>query len=204
MDIGIALRSEVAPRVREALQDARDTAEGALRGVRDLSQLLHPSMLDDFGLPATLTAYLRNFAHRTGIRAQLAETIDARLPPQVELCVYRIVQEALSNVAQHSEATACTVSLSAGGGLLRLLVEDNGRGLTAAPADIPPRRGLGLIGMRERAQALGGTFAIGDRPGGGTQIEVTLPSEIVATDAQDEQQVRMIGTEQHEQEKLAG
>jgi signal transduction histidine kinase len=204
MDIGIALRSEVAPRVREALQDARDTAEGALRGVRDLSQLLHPSMLDDFGLPATLTAYLRNFAHRTGIRAQLAETIDARLPPQVELCVYRIVQEALSNVAQHSEATACTVSLSAGGGLLRLLVEDNGRGLTTAPADIPPRRGLGLIGMRERAQALGGTFAIGDRPGGGTQIEVTLPSETLATDGQDEQQIRMIETEQHEQEKLAG
>ncbi|HET6318215.1 MAG TPA: histidine kinase, partial [Chloroflexota bacterium] len=72
MDIGIALRAEVEPRAREALQEARDIAETALRGVRDLSQLLHPSMLDDFGLPTTLTVYLLNFSQRTGIRAQLA------------------------------------------------------------------------------------------------------------------------------------
>jgi signal transduction histidine kinase len=70
-----------------------------LRSVRDMSQLLHPSALDDFGLPATLTTYLRNFSHRTGIRAQLAETMDARLAPEIEVCVYRIVQ-ALNNIAR--------------------------------------------------------------------------------------------------------
>jgi signal transduction histidine kinase len=183
----------VEPRAREALQEARDIAETTLRGVRDLSQLLHPSMLDDFGLPTTLTVYLLNFAQRTGIRAQLAETIDERLVPQIEVCVYRIVQEALNNVAQHSGATACTVSLSGGDGMLRLVIEDNGRGLGTPAMAGPVRRGLGLIGMRERAQALGGTFAIGDRAGGGARIEVTLPSETVAAEPQEEHQAKLAG-----------
>jgi signal transduction histidine kinase len=176
MDIGIALRAEPEPRVRDALHDARDIAETTLRGVRDLSQLLHPSVLDDFGLPATLTTYMRTFSQRTGIRAQLAETIDSRLSPAAEVGVYRIVQEALTNVAQHSGATACTVSLSTGVETLQLIVEDNGRGLGAASATRSARRGLGLVGMRERAQALGGTFVIGNRAGGGTRIAVVLPS----------------------------
>src|SRR5207342_903071 len=70
MDIGIALRADVDARIRAALEEARDISEATLRSVRDMSQLLHPSVLDDFGLPATLTTYLRNFSHRTGIRAQ--------------------------------------------------------------------------------------------------------------------------------------
>ena len=177
MDIGIALRGNVDPRSREALSEARDLAETTLRGVRDLSQLLHPSTLDDFGLPATLTAYLRSFSQRTGIRSQLAETIDERLEPAVEVCVYRIVQEALSNVARHSGATACTVALNAGDATLRLVIEDNGNGL---PKDADARsieHGLGLIGMRERAHSLGGTFTVSNREGGGTRIDVTLPSQ---------------------------
>ena len=182
MDIGIALRGDIEARGKEALHEARELAETTLRGVRDLSQLLHPSMLDDFGLPATITAYLRSFSQRTGIRAQLAETIDDRLPPRVEVCVYRIVQEALSNVAQHSGATACTVSLSAGVDQLQLVIDDNGKGF--APAAQPAARGLGLIGMRERAQSLGGTFAITNRPGGGTRISVNLPAH-AASDAAD-------------------
>lgn len=179
MDIGIALRADVDPRVRTALEEARDLSETTLRSVRDMSQLLHPSVLDDFGLPATLTTYLRNFSQRTGIRAQLAETMDARLAPEIEVCVYRIVQEALSNVAQHSDATACTVSLNAGVGLVRLVVEDSGRGVGTA-ANRLAGGGLGLIGMRERAQALGGSFTVGDRDGGGTTVAVTLPLGVSA------------------------
>ena len=173
MDIGIALRSDNPFRVKGALEDASQLAETTLRGVRDLSQLLHPSTLDDFGLPATLAAYLRNFSVRTGIRAQLAETIDNRLAPAVETAVYRIVQEALSNVAQHSGATACTVSLNEGANVLNLVIEDNGAGLEQTID--PTRRGLGLIGMRERAQALGGTFSAVTRSGGGTHVAVVLP-----------------------------
>ena len=177
MDLGIALRADVETRVRSALEEARDLSDHMLRSVRDMSQLLHPSALDDFGLPATLTAYLRNFSHRTGIRAQLAETLDTRLAPEIELCVYRIVQEALSNVARHSGATACTVSLNSGGGMLRLVIEDNGRGIDTSVLRLTGSGGLGLIGMRERAQALGGTFNIRERDGGGTVLGVALPLE---------------------------
>jgi signal transduction histidine kinase len=155
--------------------------------VRDLSQLLHPSMLDDFGLPTTLTTYLRSFTQRTGIRAQLVETIDDRLLPSTEVCVYRIVQEAFNNIVQHSGATACTVSLTSGRGVLRLLVEDNGRGPGPFPRPADARQGLGLIGMRERAQALGGTFAIENAPRGGTQILVTLPLQVAAPAVAEEE-----------------
>jgi len=179
MDVGIALRSPLDSRAQSALEEAKDIAETTLRGVRDLSQLLHPSMLDDFGLPETLTAYLRSFSRRTGIRAQLAETLEERLPPEIELCVYRIVQEALSNVARHSGATACTVSLSTGLGIMRLAIEDNGRGVPVQPA-VPARQGLGILGMRERAQAFGGTFTLGSTVAGGAAIVVTLPFHAVA------------------------
>ena len=105
--------------------------------------------------------------------------MEARLGPDIEMCVYRIVQEALSNVARHSGATACTVSLNSGGGMLRLIIEDNGRGLGLPASRLTANgRGLGLIGMRERAQALGGTFSIKQRDGGGTIVMVTLPLEV--------------------------
>ena len=192
MDIGIGLRGEIDRRTRNALEEARDLSETILRSVRDMSQLLHPSALDDFGLPATLTAYLRNFSHRTGIRAQLAETMDMRLAAAIELCVYRIVQEALNNVAQHSGASACTVSLSGGRDMLRLVIEDNGCG--PGGGRFGSGRGLGVIGMRERAQSLGGTFAIKEREGGGTSLVVTLPLETGSvTDNADAKSIRRAG-----------
>jgi signal transduction histidine kinase len=192
MDIGIALRSDNRLRVKGALEEASELAEGTLRAVRDLSQLLHPSMLDDFGLPTTLATYLRSFSQRTGIRAQLAETIDDRLVPAIEVCVYRIVQEAFNNIVQHSGATACTVSLSAGEGALRLVIEDNGRGFGPFPRPADTRQGLGLIGMRERAQALGGTFLIANALNGGTQISVTLPLQVAAPESADEAERRIV------------
>jgi signal transduction histidine kinase len=133
-------------------------------------------MLDDFGLPETLAAYLRNFSKRTGIRAQLShEDVDERMPPDVEVCLYRIVQEALTNVARHSGALSCSVSLRRVGAQVELVVEDSGRGLGSASGSADARRGLGLMGMRERAQSLAGRFTIADRPEGGTRIVVTLP-----------------------------
>ncbi len=175
MGVGVALRSvEHDPRARASLEDARALAEGTLQSVRDLSQLLHPSMLDDFGLPETLTAYLRSFTTRTGIRAQLVrDGLDVRLPADIEVCVYRIVQEALTNVARHSGAQNCTVNVSRRAGELRLCVEDDGRGI--GMASTRAQHGLGLIGMRERAQALSGRFVIERRPEGGTRLVVVLP-----------------------------
>lgn len=178
MSVGVALRTPgTPPRARVALEEARGVAETTLQGVRDLSQLLHPSMLDDFGLPETLTAYLRNFSKRTGIRAYFSlEGIEERLPPDVEVCIYRIVQEALTNVARHSGALTCDVSLRRAGEQVELVIEDSGRGMTTTPDGPDARRGLGLMGMRERAQALDGKFVLDNRPEGGTRLSVTVPT----------------------------
>jgi signal transduction histidine kinase len=183
MEMGVAMRGvETDSRARRALDEGRAIAESTLQNVRDLSQLLHPSMLDDFGLPEAVSAHLRSFSKRTGIRTQLThERMDDRLSPEIEVCVYRIVQEALTNVARHSGASSCTVSLVRREGMLHLTIEDDGRGIDAAAARASDaRRRLGLIGMRERAQALAGTFVIENRHEGGTRVTVRLPAASVA------------------------
>lgn len=176
MDIGVALRSvDGASRARGALEEARGIAEGTLQSVRDLSQLLHPSMLDDFGLPETLTAYLRSFSKRTGIRAHLVhDGLGQRLPAGIEVCVYRIVQEAVTNVARHSGAGRCTVTVARDGGAVQLIVEDDGCGIPADAVRDGLHRGIGVIGMRERAQSLAGRFNVEGTPAG-TRVMVHLP-----------------------------
>jgi two-component system NarL family sensor kinase len=141
--------------------------------------LLHPSTLDDFGLPETLRTYLRRFADRTGIRAQLVAALPDRLPQQVEASLYRIIQEAMNNVARHSGATECTITINTHGTELQLLVQDNGCGLKAERG-----HGLGLIAMRERAQAQGGTLVIESPPWGGTRVAVTM--RVAASDRTSE------------------
>jgi signal transduction histidine kinase len=177
MDVAVALRGSAAgSREKSSLEDARSIAENTLQSVRDLSQLLHPSMLDDFGLPETLSAYLRGFSKRTGIKAELRQQgMQERLRPEAEVCVYRIVQEALTNVARHSGARSVTVTLQRTPLLLELIVEDDGRGLDTTAVRTAAAGGLGLIGMRERAQALGGTFALKSRRDEGTSIVVQIP-----------------------------
>jgi signal transduction histidine kinase len=182
MEIGVAARRfGEDPRARTSFDEARGLAEHALQNVRDLSQLLHPSMLDDFGLPTTLNAYLRSFYKRTGIRTDFVhEGLEQRLPPEVELCAYRITQEAVTNVARHSGARTCTVSLVHRQGLLELTIDDDGRGIAAFAYHGQAVRGLGLIAMRERAQALSGQFVVEERTGGGTRVTVALPAPAVA------------------------
>lgn len=186
MDMGVALRSvESDPRARQALEEARTIAEATLQSVRDLSQLLHPSTLDDFGLPEAIDAYLRSFTTRTGIRAQLSHArMGDRLRPEIEVCVYRVVQEALTNVARHSQASSCTVVLFQRFGKLHLIIEDDGVGIdVAAASGTSKRRGLGLIGMRERTQAIAGTFVVEGRMEGGTRVTVQLPAVTAALDS---------------------
>jgi len=95
------------------------------------------------------------------------------MPADVEVCLYRIVQEALTNVARHSGALSCDVFLRRSGDEVELIVEDSGRGIVSDGTDA--RRGLGLMGMRERAQSLSGRFLIVNRSEGGARVTVTLP-----------------------------
>lgn len=183
LDIGIALRGDVSERTRVALDEAKDITESTLQSVRDLSQLLHPSTLDDFGLPETLRTYLKRFADRTGVRTQLVAALPDRLPGNIEASLYRIIQEAMNNIARHSAASACSVTINTVGNELRLIVEDNGCGFKASQG-----HGLGLIAMRERAQAQGGSLAIELPASGGTRVVVTMT--LAATDSGTEYEAR--------------
>jgi signal transduction histidine kinase len=163
----------------DLLHDARVLADGVLRGVRDLSQVLHPSVLDDLGLTAALTSYVNAFGKRTRLSVDLvAEGLDVPADPDAERAVYRIVQEALTNVARHARATAVTVRLRGRPGSFTVVVEDDGVGFDAAAAQRPGRRnGLGLLGIRERVAQFGGRFVVDSVVERGTRLEVDLPVE---------------------------
>jgi signal transduction histidine kinase len=175
LELAIAERSGSTPQASPGLSEARAITDRALQSVRDMSQLLHPSMLDDLGLPDTATWYLRGFSRRTGITSELVvDRLDGRLDPDVESCTYRIIQEALTNVARHAEASQCRVVIAHAGAVLRVRIEDDGKGFEASdPA--PAERGLGLVGVRERVTRLGGTMKVESRRGIGTSLMVELP-----------------------------
>jgi signal transduction histidine kinase len=158
-----------------SLDNAQAIADRALHMVRDLSRLLHPRMLEDLGLVTALEAYLRDFATRTGISADLVhDGVEERLESHVEITAYRIVQEALTNIARHSGASTCVVFVERLPAALAVTVEDNGRGFD--PARVAAERGgVGLLGIEERTAGFRGTYKLDSRPGGGTRLRVELP-----------------------------
>jgi signal transduction histidine kinase len=159
------------------LQSARSIADGALHTVRDLSHLLHPPLLDDLGLPSAIEWYLRGFMKRHGIRVELvADPIPGRLTAETEAASYRIVQEALTNVAKHAHATTCRVYLQRLPHTVLITVEDDGVGFDPAAASQSPDRSLGLIGIRERVSQLEGTLRVESASGKGTRLTVELPA----------------------------
>jgi len=177
VELAVALRSVGADRrAVAALAEARMVTEHALSNVRDLSQLLRPAMLDDFGLPDTLKWYLRKFSDRTGIRTELVDDrLSERLPTDVEVSAYRAIQEGLTNVSRHAHATSCRVFVQRLPSSLIVTVEDDGRGFRAGRDSTGDQgAGLGLVGIRERAVNLGGTFRIesGDK---GTRLTIEFP-----------------------------
>jgi signal transduction histidine kinase len=164
---------------RDFLDDARSITDGALDAVRDISQFLHPSILDDLGLAAAVSSYVQRLSKRQGLRVEFkADELASRLPTDVEVALYRIVQEAVTNVLRHAAAEHCLIQLVSddAASIVRLTVRDNGVGFdTAVSHDPKSGRGLGLVGMRERVAQLGGTLRFESTPGAGTQLTVELP-----------------------------
>jgi len=156
----------------ERTSDCLRLVDEATANVRQMSQLLRPTILDDFGLAASLRWQVEGFAARTGIDARFESNFDGRLPGETETHLFRIAQEALTNVARHAAAHRVTVTLTAEKGRLRLSVEDDGKGLAGTPAE---GRGMGMIGMRARARIAGGELTERSQPGQGVLIEVRLP-----------------------------
>lgn len=142
----------------------------ALAQVRDLSNLLRPSVLDDLGLAAALRALADDFSARAGIRVALdVEGATHRLPSDTEVVIYRVVQEALTNVVRHAHATMARVRVTSDGQLVHVVVDDNGTGAGGASAR------LGWLGMRERVTAHGGWLDIGAAPDGGVRLDARIP-----------------------------
>jgi signal transduction histidine kinase len=175
--VELAVAARTAGPNNQALADARAITERAMHTVRDLSQLLHPPLLDDLGLPETLEWYVKDFRKRHGLLVDLA--IDqpvGELSREATVAAYRIVQEALHNVVKHARAAHCRVSLTQAPHALRLVIEDDGVGFEVAQLNgAGGARGLGLIGIRERAAQLRGRVQIDSVPGGGTRVEIELP-----------------------------
>jgi signal transduction histidine kinase len=163
------------------LIEAQNVTATAINTVRDLSHLLHPVALDDLGLVAAVDVLLRGMARRHAIQVELThDGLERRPDPPTEVAAYRIVQEALTNVARHAQAGSCRVGLRRQGDALVVDVVDDGVGFECGGADSPPS-GLGLLGMRERAVQCGGSLEISTRPGAGTRVHAELPLLAVAT-----------------------
>lgn len=147
---------------------------GLAAGLRNASHRLHPSILDDLGLTVALRQLAETFEERYSIPTNLsARSVPNKLGPQISLALYRIVQEALHNIAKHAGPEAL-VTISSVGGLkqIHLTVRDTGKGFDLQS---PPTRGIGLISMAQRAEGVGGKFEIVSSPGRGTRIHVSVP-----------------------------
>jgi signal transduction histidine kinase len=161
------------------VEEVQTIAQQTLDRIRTASRLLHPVILDDFGLEQAIAWYVDQFSRQHGIETQFVRTgTIGYLAPDASIHLYRIVQEALSNVSRHSGATRAWVRLTQVDGTLALEIEDAGRGLANgadADRDMPAeRRGIGITSMRERAELMGGELTMTKAASGGVLVSVAI------------------------------
>lgn len=176
LNLNIVRGHLVSEQAAERLEDSLRLLEETVERVRDVMADLRPSVLDDYGLLAAIRWYGERFSRRTGIEVRVeGEELVSRLPTEVETELFRICQEALTNVAKHAEASEVVVTVDAEDEEIHLVVRDNGTGFDhTALQDAETLPGWGLMSMRERALAVGGRLLVGSEPGSGTRIAVEL------------------------------
>jgi signal transduction histidine kinase len=173
-----AKRAEAAdPALFEDAQTVKNVVEDTLQNIRDRSQMLRPAILDDFGLMKTLGWFVAQFSKQAGIDARLETSLDdVSFPRDQSIHVYRIVQEALGNVARHSGASTARIIIKKDAEYLHIWIRDNGGGFDAeGRMNRSAREGFGLMGMQERARRLDGELRVESVPGKGTEIIVQIP-----------------------------
>ena len=147
--------------------------------LRRYSHELRPTILDDLGWIPAIRSLAEGVSKRANLDIQLKTTITSRLAPPVEIAVYRIVQEALTNAAKHAKATRVYIRIGKKNGVVSCSIEDDGIGFDRQKVQSDRTKGgLGLIGMKERLNGLGGTLSIDSTLGGGTTILIRLPAEV--------------------------
>jgi signal transduction histidine kinase len=166
--------------LREDLQEVREIAQSTLNNIRSLSQALHPVLLEEAGLESTLDWYIPTVERQMGLVLRY-EKAGTSFPVETGagVQVYRVLQEALNNVSRHSGAREAWVRLKFLDGTLQLEVEDHGKGIAARGSGdgAVAGGGIGLVGMRERAELIGGTLQLLRPDGGGTMVRLTVPRE---------------------------
>jgi len=173
------LPEESRKRVSARIDDSRKLVEETVICIRDVMARLRPPVLDDYGLLAAVRWYDKQFIERTGIVMEVrGEELKPRLPLEKETALFRIVQEAINNVAKHAKASQVTLTLESGDEKCLLTIADDGIGFDPKTHHQPGRRPeWGIINMRERVEAIGGEFHIETAPGKGTKIIVEVPRE---------------------------
>ncbi len=178
------LQTEIAMRLldidpaqaRDELGDLKTSAMSTFQKVRNFIFELRPMMLDDLGLTPTLKKYADAFKEQTGLDVSVTVTgIERRLEPYLEVMIFRAVQELLGNAARHSQASLIKVQVDLGNDLIRVSVDDNGKGLD--PETLKESSNLGLKLIRERAEMLGGSFEIDSVAGSGARISFTVQAK---------------------------
>jgi signal transduction histidine kinase len=189
MMLGVLADTGTLAEVHARTEELREMAAEALEEVHDLALTLRPRLLDDLGLLAALQHQLDEFRDRSRlfVDLQVLGLDKKRLPTRVETALYRIAQEALTNVARHAQARNVGVLLEARDTSVVLIVEDDGRGFDVSQTmgSHVDRKNLGLYGMRERVALLGGTFTIESAPGEGTAVFAQIPLDSGASHGQD-------------------
>lgn len=169
-----ALRAAPMESFEQRMSEIRDLIEQTIRTVRDLAMGLRPSMLDDIGLGPALEWLGRDFSRRAQIPVDVrVDGLLEGLPEEHRTCVYRVVQEAITNCARHANARSVRISVHGSSEHVAVTVQDDGSGLSGNGRTA--RRGLGLLGIEERVRELGGTFGVTSQPGRGTMLSVELP-----------------------------
>lgn len=178
--VHIAL-AELSHRLPEAqrsrIQGIEDLLQQAEAQLRRLSHELHPAILDDLGWVAAIRFLAKGVSKRTGTSVRVKAAFAERLRGAVETALYRVVQEALTNATKHAKAREITIQIRRTGKVVCCSIQDDGVGFDISAVHADRNRGLGLIAMRERLNAVGGSFSIQSAPAAGTRIVVRAPLE---------------------------
>ncbi len=191
MGLGFAAVSETVKSnptlAAQQLVELKQMSTQALTDLRDLIRDLRPSLLDDLGLVPALQNQVQTFQAHSGVNARFTvHGRTRRLPPDMETIVFRIAQEALTNITKHAAAENVTVTLTFAPEMVQLQIRDDGRGFQ--PDDIfnaaQPRRAWGLLGIQERVALVGGSCQISSTPGQGTAVDICIPlvEELVSSE----------------------
>ncbi len=178
MRLESAVSGEPPGKARQSLAEAKELAVHTLDEVHRLIVDLRPSVLDDLGLRSAVRWYAERVLKGQGVVVRFeAEGMDERLPPQLEIAIFRAVQETLTNIAKHARAESVLIQCALSDGLLAIDIEDDGRGFEVSSLAAPGKdgRGWGLLGIRERVELMGGEVRIESAPGQGCLVAIRVP-----------------------------